>query len=349
MIRRAGAALALGMGLAAAPAFAACSVPATSSADVGSFSPAAVRASPTTGVSAMPYVSTTGSFTCTNGSLLSLFVAGDSLTATVKAGTVFTLRSAAGATATYVLAADSAGAAPIVAGTARTYISGTTLNLLGSNRTNPPIYIKAQSTADLAPGDYTGSFEVKWDWSLCNGLGLGLGGIQVCLGRDTGSASGIVTVKLTVAPKGAIVTMSQRTTAEASGSTTNPKAIPGSKLRMTMIIQNPDIVPLDLDTLKVVLPTPAGLRIALDGDGTTATSVITGADSTGTTNLQFTYAAPGSTTDDVDFASGANVWGYVPTAGDAATQGLVTAVRFSPRGRMAAGTAYTITIPYSVK
>lgn len=167
--------------------------------------------------------------------------------------------------------------------------------------------------------------------------------------RDIGSASGTVNVTMTVAEKGAIVTMSQRTTWEASASTNNPKAIPGSKLRLIMKIENPDIVPLDANTLAITLPTPAGLRVALDGDGTGTGAVVQGADTTGVTGLSFSYATPSSTSDNVDFASGSGAWGYVPIAADPATQGMVTAVQFSPRGKMAAGTAYTISIPYSVK
>lgn len=338
-IRRAGAVLGIGLGLAATPAFASCNIVTPSTADVGTFSPAAVA------TGAVPYVATTGSFGCTNGSVLSLLAA-DYLRATVKAGTVLTLTSAAGGTATYLLSANQAGTAPLTPGTRRSYMEGTTLSLLTS-KSLVPIYIKPGSAANLAPGTYTGSFDVLWSWKFCNGVAV----LGVCLlaDVDSGDKTATVTVKLEVADKGAIVSISQKTTWDTTTSTTNPKATPGSKLRLMMTIQNPDIVPLDLDTLAVTLPTPAGLRIALDGDGTGTGAVVQGADSTGTTNLQFTYTSPSSTTDDVDFSSGGNIWGYVPTPGDPTTQGMVTAVRFTPRGKMAAGTAYTISIPYSVK
>jgi hypothetical protein len=247
-------------------AWAACGVAKTSSADVGTFSPAALYSTDTV-PSAMPYVATTGSFGCANTTLLAL-MSNDSLVATVKAGTVLTLKSGT-STATYLLAADQGGQYPLVPGTPRTLVNGTGLALLSNGRAAVPIYLKARSTTSLAPGVYTGSFEVKWDWSFCTLLGLdALGLVNICLNRDSGSASGTVAVTMTVAEKGAIVSVSQRTTWEASASTNNPKAIPGSKLRIMMRIENPDIVPLDLNTLAVTLPTPAGLRIALDGDGT---------------------------------------------------------------------------------
>lgn len=345
--------LAFGLGAIATPAFAACAVTPTPPAgsppapafDLGTFSPAALFSAEKP--SAMPYVAVTGSFGCNSTALLAL-MSGDSLIVTVKSDAVYTLKSPAGATATYLLAADSGGLNQVVAGTPRTIINGTT-SLLTNTRAAVPLYLKARSTTRLAPGVYTGSFDVKWDWSFCTLIGLNALGINVCLGRDSGSASGTVKLTMTVAEKGAIVSISQRTTWEASASTNNPKAIPGSKLRMIVKIENPDIVPLDLDTLSVTLPTPAGLRVALDGDGAGAGPVVQAGDTTGTTGLKFNYASPSDTGDDVDFASGNNVWGYKPVAGDSATQGLVTAVQFNPKGTMAAGTAYTISIPYSVK
>ncbi|QCB41104.1 protein CsuE [Sphingomonas sp. PAMC26645] len=312
--------------------------------DLGTFSPAALFSTDKL-PSAMPYVAMTGSFGCNSTPLLAL-MSGDSLVVTVKSGTVYTLKSPAGATATYLLAADSGGQNQLVAGTPRTIINGTT-SLLTNTRAAVPLYLKARSTTPLAPGVYTGSFEVKWDWSFCTLLGAKVLGLDVCVLSDTGSASGIVSMRMTVAEMGAIVSISQRTTWEASASTNNPKAIPGSKLRMIVKIANPDIVPLD--TLTVTLPTPAGLRVALDGDGAGSGAVVQAGDTTGTTGLKFNYASPSDTGDDVDFASGNNVWGYKPVAGDLVTQGLVTAVQFNPKGPMAAGTAYTISIPYSVK
>ena len=354
MIRRLAGLVAICLGLVATPALAACGVtpasppgsPPVPLADLGTFSPAALFSTDTL-PSAMPYVAMTGSFGCNSTPLLAL-MSSDSLVVTVKSGTVYTLKSAAGATATYQLAADSGGQNQLVAGTPRTIINGTT-SLLTNTRAAVPLYLKARSTTRLAPGIYTGNFEVKWDWSFCTLLGAKVLGLDVCVLSDTGSASGLISMTMTVAEKGAIVTISQKTTWEASASTNNPKAIPGSKLRIMLKIENPDIVPLDLNTLAVTLPTPAGLRVALDGDGTGSSPAVQGGNTTGTTGLSFDYYGPSDTSDDVDFASGNGVWGYVPTAGDSVTQGNVTAVRFSPKGTMAANTAYTISIPYSVK
>lgn len=339
VVRRLFAAMVIAVGLAAVPALA-CDVVTPSTADVGAYSPAAVA------TAAAPYVMTTGSFACASSSLLTL-LGGDSLKATVAAGTVFTLTSTAGGTATYTPAADAAGTLPFTPGTTRTYINGTLLTIADSTRMAPPIYIKPQSATTLAPGVYRGSFVIKWDWNFCTQLNV----LALCIAntRDIGSKNATVNVVLTVVDRSATVSITSKTTWEASASTNNPKAIPGSKLRLTMTIANPDIVPLDLDTLALTLATPAGLRIALDGDGTGSGAVVQAGDTTGATNLSFTYTSPSSSSDDVDFSSGGANWSYAPVAGDPVTQGMVTAVRFRPRGRMAAGSSYTISIPYSVK
>lgn len=328
--------LSLYLGLAATPAFA-CDIVTPNTANVGTYSPSAVP----TGT----YIATTGSFKCPNGSILSLLAA-DYLRATLTTTGTLTLAATTGGSVTYTLFATADTTAPLTANTRRSYMEGTTLSLLGSSKAEPPIYIKLASGATPPAGLYKGKFQITWSWQFCNGVAV----LGACLlgDLDKGDKSVNVDVAMTVA-KNAVVTVTQRATWEASGTTVNPKAIPGSKLRMMMLIENPNPFALDADTLAVTLPTPTGLRIALDGDGANTGPVVQGGDTTGATGLLFAYTSPSNTTDSVDFASGNGVWGYVPTAGDSVTQGNVTAVRFSPKGTMAANTAYTISIPYSVK
>ncbi len=330
------AAILLYLGLAAAPAFA-CDIATPSTANMGTLSPAAV---PSAG-----FIATRGSFKCATGSVLSLLAA-DYLRATLLTTGTLTLTATTGGSMTYLLAADQEGTAPITYNVRRSYVEGSTLSLLGNSRADVPIFIKPVSgTAPLA-GIYAGSFQIRWAWQFCNGIAV----LGACVLADVDQGSKIATVNVTVTvAKNAIVTMTQRTTWEASAATNKPKAIPGAKLRMTLQILNPNPFALDGNTLTFTLPTPAGLRIALDGDGTGTGDVVQAGDASGTTGLKFKYSSPSDPDDDVDFASGNNVWGYKPVAGDSTTQGLVTAVQFNPKGMMAAGTAYTISIPYSVR
>lgn len=331
-VKRLVAALFLSLGLAAAPA-SACEVVTPSTAKLGTLSPDAVT---TAG-----FIATTGSFTCANTNVLAL-LADDYLRATLLTTGTLTLTAATGGSVGYSLSASSDGTAPLVANTSRSYFEGTTLSLLGSSRAVVPIYVKPVSAFAPPAGIYKGSFQVRWSWKFCDGVGtLGL----CLLGKnDQDSKVASVDVTMTVA-RGAIVTVSQRTTWEASAATVNPKAIPGAKLRMTMQIENPNPFALDGDTLAFTLPTPARLQVALDGDGTASTAYVVTAEGSPASSLAVTYANPASTTDDVDFSSNnGGSWTYDPSTAPRA----VTTVRIRPHGTMAAGSKFTVSLPYAL-
>jgi hypothetical protein len=331
-VKRLVAALILSLGLAAAPAFA-CEVVTPSTARLGTLSPA--------GVTTAGFIATTGSFTCANANVLAL-LADDYLRATLLTTGTLTLTAPTGGSVGYSLSASSDGSAPLVANTSRSYFEGTTLSLLGSSRAVVPIYIKPVSASAPPAGIYKGSFQIRWSWKFCDGIGtLGL----CLLGRnDQDSKVASVDVTMTVA-RGAIVTVSQRTTWEASAATVNPKAIPGAKLRMTMQIENPNPFALDGDTLAFTLPTPARLQVALDGDGTASTAYVVTAEGSPASSLAVTYSGPASTADDVDFSSNnGGSWTYDPSA----TPRAVTNVRIRPRGTMAAGSKYIVSLPYAL-
>ncbi|MEG3178936.1 protein CsuE, partial [Sphingomonas sp. RB3P16] len=62
-------------------------------------------------------------------------------------------------------------------------------------------------------------------------------------------------------------------------------------------------------------------------------------------SLAVIYTSPSSTTDDVDFSSNnGSSWTYDPSA----TPRAVTNVRIRPRGTMAAGSKYTVSLPYAL-
>ena len=328
---------------AAAPALA-CDVAASSSTALGSYSPAALQAK------AVPFLRASGGFSCTSDSVVTL-LGGNYLRATVAGGAVLTLTSTTSAdTVAIKLAADSGGALPLTPGVAVTYMQNTTLNvvgLLGSDMQDMPLYVAPSASAPIAPGTYTGSVSVKWEWFFCKGVNA----LAVCvLGSDSGSKSGLVRFTLVVAARPATMTITSSTTWDPVGASNAPKAIPGSKLRLAITVTNPDLVALDADSLKVALPTPARLAIALDGDGTGSGGVVQSSQGATPSTLTLPYLAPDSTADGVDFsADGGATWNYAPVAGDAASQGAVTQVRFRPRGSMAPGSSFTVSVPYSVK
>ncbi|MDF7774300.1 spore coat protein U domain-containing protein [Sphingomonas sp. AOB5] len=332
------------LGLAPANALA-CDVTTPTNVSVGSHSPAALKAA------AVPLTPTLGGFSCSSANILTL-LSGNFLKATVPADTVLKLSSATTAdTVPFKLYADAAGTNELKPGTEAYYINGTLLNLLnlfGNGAIDVPVHFKLATEGYVAPGTYTGSFSIRWDWYFCSGIGL----LGLCIGApDSGGKSATVNVTLTVAHKPPTVMVETGVTLwNPIEGILNPKAIPRSKRRISVTITNTDIVPLEPGVLKVQLPTPNRLAIVLDGDGTGLGPVIQTRQGNPASGLTLSYAAPGSTTDDVDFSSdGGATWGHLPVAGDSASQGAVTHVRFRPAGNMAPQSSLTISLPYSLK
>lgn len=331
-------ALVVGVG-AATPALAACDVSTPTAVSAGSYSSAALQAN-------AQAVRTDGSFTCTTSPLATL-LSGDYLRATLAAGTVLAL-TGPGGTVAVTLSADAAGNRPLTPGTVVAYQDGALLTLLDTSTMRPAIFVRARSAGDLPAGTYRGTFVVRWDWSFCTQLGL----LGACaLGKtDKGSRDAAITLSLVVVPKPAAVSIGYTTTWSPTSDTSNPKAVPGAKVRIAATIANPDAVALDANTVAVTLATPATVRLALEGDGTAANRSVESRQGAKASGLTLAYASPASTTDDVDFSSdGGATWTYVPVPGDVASQAAVTTVRFRPRGTMAAGSSFAISLPYVVR
>ena len=325
----------------AVPAFAACGVTTTVADDLGSYSPNAIKAG------APPYVAAFGGFGCSSAAILTL-LSGNYLKATVASGAVLKLTSTSSAdTVTYQLSGAADGSSPLVPGTATYYVNGSVLNLLGSGTTSVPVYVKLSSATAVAPGTYTGTVAIKWDWYFCSLLGA----LNACVGSvDSGSETATLSFTLTVTPQQTTMLVTTATTWDAVSGTTDPKAIPGSRRRASITIANPDIVALDRDTLALVLPVASGTIVALDGDGTGSGPVVQTTDGSPASRLTLSYVSPSSTADDVDFSSdGGATWTYVPTAGDTTSEAMVTHIRIRPQGSMAAGSAYRISIPFLVR
>ena len=317
-------------------AWAACTVSNTSDTALGTYSSAALQKG------AAPYAKVAGGFDCADA-LLSL-LSNNTLAVTATSTTNFKLKLAGGTdTADYVLAADANGATPIPAGTKFHYLNGSLINLaglLGNSTRNVQIYVKPLGAAALTPGTYTGSFSLAWEWKLCTSLSA-----VVCTGytQSTVPITATVAVSMVVTLRPVAVVITTRTTYDPLSATNNPRSIPGSKQRTTITLTNTDIVAVDADSLKVILPTPNRGAVALDGDGTASTAYVTTAEGSPASSLAVTYTTPASTTDDVDFsANGGTSWTYDPTAAPKA----VTTVRVRPRGTMAAGSSFSVSLPY---
>jgi hypothetical protein len=313
--------------LLSTPAFAACSVSPTRTANIGPYSPGAVRQS------VIPYFEASSGFGC-DAAILSL-LSSDYMRASVSGTQNFVLTSTTDAskTVSYALSADAAGTRPIVAGTPFVYRSAS-VNLLGlfSNVSDVKIYIRPSSTVVIPPGTYTGTFKIDWQWKFCTGLGVAVLGIDVCAlgatdtnaGSSTVNSTSTITVTLVVQDRPVGMVISTRTVWDPQFTTNNPRATPGSRQRTTITVSNLDIATIDANSLRIILPTPAKGMVALDGDKTAANAVVTTTDGTPTSNLALTYTASNSAADDVEFSNNPQFalatepWNYQPPPGSAA-------------------------------
>ncbi|MCC2978240.1 spore coat protein U domain-containing protein [Sphingomonas sp. PL-96] len=308
---------------------------------LGSFSPAAVKAG------AVPALQSRAGLTCSSGVLMLL--SGNYIRATYRSGNGLKLNPASGTTSAipYILSADPAGT--IVAGQNGTidYMQNNLLNLLGllgGSSADLPFFVRPSRSTPPAVGTYTDRITIRWNWYFCQGIGL----LGLCLvGEDKGSAETVVDVTLMVTPKDMVVSTSIRTTWDPVNGVSSPKAIPGSKQRLSVSMINPDIVPID-NGMIVVVPISGRQPIALDGDGTAEASNVVTATIGKSTSL--TYTGPASASDDVEFSSdGGSTWTYVPTPGDPTSQRGVTAIRFRPRGGLAAGGNFAVSFPVTTR
>lgn len=286
-----------------------------------------------------------GGFGCASGSPLLIAFSGNYLKATITTSNGYRVSQAGAPDINYVLSADAAGTKPL-SGSPTFYINGVLADVLGLTGSAPasvPIYIKPTISGAVKSGVYTGSFIVQWDWSFCS-LGLG----NSCIGvTDKDTKSTTVTLNLTInGGRPATVTTITTLVYDDKNGTNNPKAIPGSKQRTTATVSNPDTAALASNTMELKIPTPTGSSVSLDGDGGGgAFAVFTeGGPASG---LVFAYVSSTSTSDDVEFSSdGGSTWNFQPTA---ATQAQVTHVRLKPRGAMAAGSNFKLSVAYTVK
>ncbi|MEP9360917.1 protein CsuE [Sphingomonas sp. KR3-1] len=318
---------------------AACAVSTPASSSLGSYSPNAIRAG------AVPVVEKFAGIDCT----LSLLT-GNTLTATISNANSFKLTSAGQPDGAFQVFPSATNTTPMASGVAVNFLNAQVVDLtalLGPNAGHIPLFIKPSSTALLTPGTYNGAFRVTWAWKFCSGVWVG----STCtLGTlDQGSGFADITFTVTVAPKPVTVAMSDVTTWDPIAGTTYPKAIVGAKKRVTVVVTNPDIVATDLNSVRVEIPSQPGTSIALEGDGASSGAPIKFTDGTPSSTLAFSYTNAGDGADDVDFYADGTGWAYVPTPGDAVSQRLVKKVRLKPRGKLAPGSSFTVTLPYLIQ
>ena len=319
----------------------ACTISASIATDLGSYSPSAVKAA------AVPALRSRAGLSCSPGVLMLL--SGNYIRATYQSRSALKLVQVggAGAAVPYVLSADPNGTVVAPQNGTIDYMQNNLLNLLGllgGSSADLPFYVRPSATLPIVEGVYTDRITIKWDWYLCQGVGaLGL----CLLGADSGTATTVVDVVLTVAAKRLSVALTSATTWDPVNGSRFPKALPGSKRRISVSITNPDIVETD-SPVTVVVPLPAGQAFAPDGDGMAGGPVVALSSSSACAPQTLSYVGPASEADDVDFSADAGLtWTHVPTSTDGASN--TTAIRLRPQGKVPAGATISISFPASVR
>lgn len=139
------------------------------------------------------------------GSVLGLIVTGDRVNATLSSVNGGRLRNETGDTIGYSIFADAAVQAPLTLGTAYNYYNSYILGLLGllsGQAADIPMYFRTQpgTAANVSAGTYTDTLTVQWNWSVCTGIGIA----NICLGRNSGNGTSVISLSLTVSPDCAI-------------------------------------------------------------------------------------------------------------------------------------------------
>jgi hypothetical protein len=323
---------------------AACTVSASVSSTLGTYSPAAVKAK------AVPAIRSRAGLQC-NSALLVLLSDDNMKAKFTSQNGLKLLAVSGGGSISYKASADPGGTVVFSQNSTIDYLQNNLLNLLGlvgSSSADLPFFITPNEASFPPEGVYKDKVTIFWSWKICpSGISL----LGACVGgADSGTGTAVIDVTLNVGAQNATITISSTSTWDPVSGTSRPKALPGAKRRVTMTVINPDIVPLDVGAVIVVVPTPVGTAVALDGDGASGGAAIAMAEGSPASTLAMRYSGPGDMTDDVDFSSDAGQsWSYVPIAGNVASQSAVTQVRIRARGTMAKQSTFSVSVPYLIR
>lgn len=145
-----------------------------------------------------------------------------------------------------------------------------------------------------------------------------------------------------------MVKASQASTDPYNGAT-NPKLIPGGRAAYTVTIANPNGFAATADSIVILDPTPANLKLYVSHISGSSGGPIRFQDGATPSGLTYTFTSLASTTDDVDFSNnGGATWTYVPTADGQGADSAVNRIRIRPKGAMAANSSFNLLFGYIV-
>lgn len=116
---------------------------------------------------------------------------------------------------------------------------------------------------------------------------------------------------------------------------TNPRSIPGSEQRYSILVTNQGAGAVDANSLSIVDAVPANTRLRVLDAGGPGSGPVQFVEGSPASTLTYSYISLGSTTDSLDFSNDGGVtWTYTPVADADGYDAAVTHVRVRPSGTM---------------
>jgi len=120
--------------------------------------------------------------------------------------------------------------------------------------------------------------------------------------------------------------------------TTGPYNIPGARLLYTIQVTNSGIGATDPDTVTILDAIPANTALQVTDLGGAGSGPVLFIDGSPASGLTYTFASPGSPTDDLEFSTDGLVWSYAPTPDANGVDSNVRYIRVNPGNAMQGNT-----------
>lgn len=306
-----------------------CSADAVASADAGRWTSGQLS----TGQAAM--LATMAGMRCTDAHLA--MGADTHVVATIRSANGFELRrDGSDARIGYVASADHDGNHPITQDSSVDYATLGARSLPASESAREiglPISFRSFHSVGLPSGIYSDVITIEWRWRTCENADQST---AVCKSHSEGVATTNLTVSMKIDAKPPIVTMAAKTIHASAGAAT-----PEARRIVTVMVENPDVVPIDADSIVLEIPIDQRMTISDHPAGAfKAIEVVRGVED----GMGVSYGGLGDPTDDVECTSDGKDWTLQPV-----DPSQVRSVRIRVRGALQPSKSVVIALAGSMR
>jgi uncharacterized repeat protein (TIGR01451 family) len=129
----------------------------------------------------------------------------------------------------------------------------------------------------------------------------------------------------------------------------NPKAIPGAYVDYTITVTNPNLLPLDANSVEVRDSTPANTEMCVNDFAGANSGPVVFSDGTPASGLGYSFVGLSDLSDNLQFSSDGGVtWNYVPTADAFGCDSAITDFRVTTSNADAAGGVFKLMVKYRI-